>query len=147
MIKVFGIGNPLLMDDGVGIEVTKRINENDWLRKYITEIYVDDALDHIDEEDYIVIIDAVSFGGAIGELHILPFEDCRKYMNPQSFCHNRSLLSMLLLDLPQIKGELIGIEICCVAYEEGLSASLEKALPMITKEVNMRLVDMRSEEI
>lgn len=148
MIKIFGIGNPLLKDDGIGITVAKVIKQIYETETYIAEIFVEDALETIVEEDYIIIIDAVQLGKPIGEVQIISFEEYLKILTPYMFCHNRNLLDTLLISYPKIKGELIGIEINRIEYGEGLSAELEERLDDIIGQIRIRIEQLiRKEDV
>lgn len=146
MIKVFGIGNPLLKDDGIGIKVTEALKESDKIKTYITEIFVEDALEQIEEKDYVMIIDAVKLDKKVGEIHFLTFEECAQMMTPKAFCHEMSLLNTLLLDYPMIKGELIGIEVAEIDYGEDLSLELASSLLRIIEEVKQHIGQLPRKE-
>ena len=146
MIKVFGIGNPLLRDDGIGIEVAKQLPSSSRVKVYIGEIFVDDCLENIQEEDYIVIIDAVSLKQEVGNIHFLPFQDCLNFIGSKSFCHDRNLLGTLLLNYPKIRGELIGIEIAELDYGEGISETLSRCFPNIIQEIRRHLEKLSKKE-
>lgn len=146
MIKVFGVGNVLLRDDGVGIEVCRQIKLDQEVKVYIGEIYVDDCLEEVEDNDYIMIIDAVCLNKAIGKVHFLSFEECLKLMPPKAFCHDMSLLYTLLLERPNIKGELIGIEVAEINYGEGLSALLAQKLPSIIEKINEHIKEISRRE-
>lgn len=139
MIKIFGIGNPLLKDDGIGLKVTETLKENEQVKIYQTEIFVEDALEQIEETDYVVIIDAVQLDRHVGEIHFLSFEECGRLIQPKVFCHEMSLLGTLLLEYPMIKGELIGIEIAEVDYGEELSFELSQNLSKIIDQVTLHI--------
>lgn len=147
MIKVFGIGNPLLRDDAIGIEVAKKIKEGERVKTYITEIFVEEALEEIEEEDYVIVIDAVYFGAEVGELHRLTFEECVDFVKPKAFCHDRNLLTALLLGNQTVKGELIGIEVADINYGEGLSYQLAVKLPDIIEKVKMYIEEADRKEV
>lgn len=145
MIKVFGIGNPLLRDDAIGIEVAKELKEGERVKTYLTEIFVDEALEEIEEDDYVIVIDAVYFGGEVGKIHILTFEECVDFVKPKAFCHDRNLLTALLLFNQTVRGDFIGIEVAEIKFEEGLSYQLTAKLPNIIENVKkyIEIVDRK----
>lgn len=147
MIKIFGIGNPLLKDDGIGLRVTEALKEHDQVKIYLAEIFVEDALEQIEEKDYVVIIDAVQLGKGVGEIHFLSFKACSMMIQPKAFCHERSLLSTLLLDYPMIKGELVGIEVAEIDYGEEITFGLSQNLPKIIEEVTLHINELLRKEI
>lgn len=146
MIKIFGVGNVLLRDDGVGTEICKQLKVGGEAKVYIGEIFVDDCLDEIEGSDYVIIIDAVCLNNIIGEVHFLSFEECIRLITPKMFCHDMNLLYTLLLERPNIKGQLIGIEVAEVFYGEGLSVQLAQKLPSIIEEINEHIKVISSEE-
>ncbi len=147
MIKIFGIGNPLLKDDGIGLKVTEALKEHERVKIYQTEIFVEDALEQIEENDYVVIIDAVQLGKGVGEIHFLSFKECSMLIQPQVFCHERSLLGTLLIDYPLIKGEMIGIEVAEIDYGEEISLELSENLQKILEEVTVHINKLLRKEI
>ena len=73
MIKIFGIGNPLLCDDGIGVKLSQDISDYVNYPVFTGEIFTDYCFDNINEDDFIVIIDAVSLNKNIGEISVISF--------------------------------------------------------------------------
>lgn len=144
MIKVFGIGNPLLEDDGIGAAVAKVLKQEEQNRVeiFVTEIYVEEALDQIKEEDYIVILDAMNRNKMPGEISFFTFMECQKRVIPEKFCHDRNLLDTLLLFYPSINGELIGIQIAEITYKEELSFELNQEFPCIVSKISKHIAEL-----
>lgn len=140
--KIFGIGNPLLCDDGIGVEVSKRITAPQGVSIYEGEIFVEDCLSQIESGDLVIIIDAVLFDMQPGEVIMLPFEECRKFYPQIVFCHDVSLLLSLLYGSIQVTGYLVGIQAAQIDYCEGLSAVLSYKLPEIMGKVNIILNEL-----
>lgn len=76
---VLGVGNPILTDDGVGIEVAQRIREQ---VPHLDVVETSEAgialLDHMVGYDRLIIIDSIKTeGGAPGDLYSVDVEDLK----------------------------------------------------------------------
>ena len=91
---------------------------------FIGEIFTEYCMEQIDDDDYIVIIDAISLGKQVGEVSVLPFEQCRKFYHAQPFCHDASLLYLLLYSHIPYRGCLLGVEVSELSYKDRLSDAL-----------------------
>ena len=114
----------MLCDDGVGVKLSEEIADVVRYPVFTGEIFADDCLEQIREEDFIVIIDAVSFGKQVGEISVLSFEQCRSYYHAQPFCHDASLLYLLLYSHIKYRGCLLGVEVSELSYKDCLSDAL-----------------------
>ncbi len=68
---VIGVGNPDRGDDAVGIEVARQVAIE---RPHVTVLEFDDpseAIDAWEPDDVIVVTDAVSSGGLLGDIHVV----------------------------------------------------------------------------
>ena len=145
MIKIFGIGNPLLCDDGIGVRLSKDIADNVISPVYTGEIFADYCLDYIDEDDFIVIIDAVSLNQTVGQISVVPFVKCKEYFQAQPFCHDASLLYLLLNSHINYKGCLIGIEVKEISYKDCLSEELATQYESIKDKVINIISNLKEE--
>ena len=135
--KVIAIGNTLMRDDGIGIEVSKEIEEN-LLEKGIEVIYgetdVQYSISNVKEHDYIFIIDAAYYGGNPGEIISFSLNDFVSTKKGYS-AHSYSFLDLLKLYYPNVQGEIYAIEIKEVEFGIGLSTVLQEKLKIISKEI------------
>ena len=138
-LKIFGVGNPLLRDDGIGLAVSGLIARPPDARVYQGEIFVEDCLSKIDEGDAVIILDAVQLAEPAGKVIAIPFEECKRYCPPKAFCHDASLLYSLLYGNQNVSGFLIGIEAAEIDFHEGLSSVLSDKLPDIVDQVNREI--------
>ncbi len=141
-MKIFGVGNTLLCDDGIGVEVSKQIITSPNAFVYQGEIFAERCLSHIQPNDIVIIIDAVMLNRTPGDVIVLPLNECKKYYPPKAFCHDVSLLYSLLYGHIHVSGYLIGIQAAEIDYKEGLSDVLADKLPNIVSEVNIILKGM-----
>jgi hydrogenase maturation protease len=135
-VKIFGVGNPLLCDDGVGIAVSRLMDPPPDAVVFQGEIFVEDCLSNIEEGDAVIILDAVWFEAPAGKVFAIPFDECKRYFPPRAFCHDASLLYSLLYGNQNVPGFLIGIQAAEIGFLEGLSPTLLDRLPGIVEQVN-----------
>ena len=136
-IKVIAMGNVLMKDDAIGIEVAKDIEEK-LLEKGIEVIYgetdVQYSISNVQEDDYIFILDAAYYGKDPGEITCLPLNTFVSKKKGYSQ-HNYSFLDLLKLYYPNVKGEIFAIEVKEVEFGFGLSSVLQEKLKVISKEI------------
>lgn len=136
-IKVIAIGNVLMKDDAIGIEVIKEIEEK-LLEKNIEVIYGETNIHHcisvVKEDDYIIILDAACFEKNPGEITFLPLN---KFISKKKGYsqHSYSFLDLIRIYYPNIQGEIYGIEVKEVEFGFGLSSVLQPQLNIISKKI------------
>lgn len=146
-VKVIAIGNILMRDDGIGIEIAKEIEEK-LLERGIEVIYGETDLQYsifsVKEDDYIIIFDAAHYGKNPGEVTFLPLNTF--ISNKKGYSqHSYSFLDLLKLYYPNIKGIIYGIEVKEVELGLGLSEFLRKKIKAISKEI-LSQIDIVLEE-
>lgn len=136
-VKVIAIGNILMRDDAIGIEIVKEIEEA-LLKKGIEVIYGETDFQYIisgvEEDDYIIILDAACYGKEPGEITFLPINTFVSKKKGYSQ-HSYSFLELLKLYYPNIKGYIYGIEVKEVEFRLGLSRFLQEKVKYISKEI------------
>lgn len=136
-VKVIAIGNILMKDDAVGIEVGKEIEER-LLAKGIEVIYGETdfqyCLSRVREEDYIFILDAAQYGKRAGDITFISLNNFSPKKKDYSQ-HSYSFLDLLKLYYPKIQGEIHAIEIKEVEFGLGLSPVLQEKLKTISEEI------------
>lgn len=136
MIKVFGIGNLLLSDDGIGVRVVEELKDQLISLKDTIEVFVGETdylycLDKISDNDFVIIVDGTYFETNAGKITVLSFEDCDEFLQHSSTSHDENLLKVLRTEAPHINGVLIGIEIGKVSYSLELSPELQEKFSTI----------------
>ncbi len=131
MIKVFGIGNILLCDDGIGVRVAENLKEEiealgDDIEVIIGKTDVLYCINKIEEDDEVVIIDSTYFMTRPGAVTVKSLDRCDEFINYDYSPHEESLLSLLRKERRDVKGYLIGIEISHIDYSEELSKILNR---------------------
>ncbi|MEN6316554.1 MAG: hydrogenase maturation protease [Clostridiaceae bacterium] len=134
---VLGIGNRLLMDDGIGLyvaEALKELSTGD-IHCVIGETDIDYCLDEVKGAEFLIIIDAAKLGKASGEVTVLDLDDVKACRNLGLSMHNLRLFNMVELIYKDIKGIMIGIEPYMIDYNLGLSEEISIKLPEILTKV------------
>lgn len=140
MIKVFGVGNILLCDEGVGVKVVEHLSEKITSLGEGVEVTIGgtDALyciNKIQDEDNVIIVDSTYFMTRPGSIVVKTLEECDNFIDYEYSAHEESLLSILRKERREVKGYLIGIEIGRIDYSIELSKRLNKIFPEICDKV------------
>ena len=140
MIKVFGIGNILLCDDGIGVRVAENLKEEiealgDDIEVIIGKTDALYCINKIEEDDEVIIIDSTYFMTRPGAVTVKSLDKCDDFINYDYSPHEESLLSLLRKERRDVKGYLIGIEISHIDYSEELSKILNRKFKDICSRV------------
>lgn len=135
-----GIGNRLLMDDGIGVYIVEKLkekneNRNGSIKYAIGETDIDYCMDEIENANYVVIIDALYAGNTPGSITIFPLDHMNIHINSAFFSHDAHLLNKISSLKPDLKGLFIGIEPLEIKYGIGLSDKLSLKLPELVKKI------------
>lgn len=147
MVKVFGIGNILLCDDGIGVRVAENLKEEiealgDDIEVIIGKTDVLYCINKIEEDDEVIIIDSTYFMTRPGAVTVKSLDRCDEFINYDYSPHEESLLSLLRKERRDVKGYLIGIEISHIDYSEELSKILNKKFKDICSRVYNEIVEI-----
>lgn len=133
-ILVLGIGNCLMMDDGIGVYIveglSKLYSENEQISFVIGETDFDYCLDVIEDAEYIILVDAVKANKPPGMITIYPLHEIGRLENGLSM-HQLHFLHYI----QGRQGELIGIEPFQIDFQMGLSEGLKGSFEEILSEV------------
>lgn len=134
---VLGIGNRLLMDDGIGLYVANALKElsSGDIHCVMGETDIDYCLDEVKGAEFLIIIDAAKLGKASGEVTAFSLDDVKAHNDLGLSMHNLHLFDMLEQIYKDIKGIMIGIEPYMIDYNLGLSEELNIRLPEIITEI------------
>ena len=153
-VIIIGVGNPVLTDDGVGLEVVRRLAERLKDRPDITtlEWYAGgiSLMEAMSGHDWAILIDAiVTEHGKPGTIYSLTPSDLRQSKNIHS-THDASLAVALelgkMLGLPLPRGVKVwAVEAQDVeTFNEGLTEAVARAVPAVVGQVLRDLRDTRS---
>jgi hydrogenase maturation protease len=138
-IIVLGIGNQLMMDDGIGIylvEELSKLNHTPHVSFLIGESDIDYCMGEIKKATFVVIVDAVYSGNNSGELTVYPLENLHEHQTLDISAHNFHLFQSLYQQRETIKGYLIGVEPFEIKFHIGLSNSLQEKWKTILEDVS-----------
>jgi hydrogenase maturation protease len=141
-VRVIGVGNILLKDDGIGVRVAEYIKEKKLLPPQID--IVDGGtgglqlMPMIKDEDCLIIIDAVKGGDRPGSIYRFTIDDIPVHIAQKTSLHELGLQEVFaLMDLSEGKRPetviIIGIEPGEVNYGMELSPELKAAVPKVAK--------------
>ncbi|MDF2819908.1 MAG: hydrogenase maturation protease [Clostridiales bacterium] len=142
-IKVIGMGNVLMKDDGIGMKVANVIEEN-LSHKNIEVIYGETDFEYcismIKESDYLFILDAACYEKVPGEITRIPLNQF--VSNKKGYSqHSYNFLDLLKLNYPNIQGEIFAIEIKEIDFCFDLSIELKEKI----KDISNEIIDMIDE--
>ncbi|WP_299094772.1 hydrogenase maturation protease [uncultured Metabacillus sp.] len=141
-IIVLGIGNRLMMDDGIGIyliEQLSKLNHTPHVSFLIGESDIDYCMDHIMKATFVIIVDAVFSGNKPGELTVYPLANLHEYQTLDISAHNFHLFQSLYQQKALIKGYLIGVEPYEIGFHIGLSKTLSEKWETILQDVSQTI--------
>jgi hydrogenase maturation protease len=135
-LLVLGLGNLLLTDDGVGLELLRRLREGRQDDRRVE--FVDGGtqglalLGHLEERQALLILDASALGAEPGTVHHLP--DARgRCAAPGTTAHESNAADLLatadLLGQAPPRAVLVGVEPAVMRTGIGLSEPVRQALP------------------
>ncbi len=147
-ILVLGIGNPLLKDDGIGIELLTRLTEQN--RRCCDQVqFVDGGtqgialLNYVSGRSALILLDAVALGAEPGTLHVMQDEAVLKLGSRSASAHEGNAgellrTARLLGDLPE-RLFLIGIEPTTIGTGIELSEQVQAAIPAAIDAANSKI--------
>lgn len=139
---VLGIGNRLMMDDGIGVEVVGALMEDAvWGERVAFEIGETDfdyCMEAAIEAEYLIIIDSAITGKAPGEITVFPLSQlCSS--KPGISLHNLHFLDLIQQFDQKKCGILIGIEPYQIDVHWGISRELKEKMSEIVGQVRQMI--------
>lgn len=125
------LGSPLKSDDNVGNVVLKRLGRITRVQMLSGEQAPENVLGKIREPDKLFLLDALDFGGEVGEVRLFKPEEVQDYLTTT---HNVSP-KVLASFFPKAEIRIIGIQPKDLGFGKELSKELQKKLPEIVKKV------------
>ena len=138
---VIGIGNPNRGDDAVGVRVARQVAAE---HLDILTLELDDpseALDAWDPEDTVIVADAITSGGAPGDIHVVDVIEHRlpegswSAMGTHAFGLAAIVELARSLDLMPRRLVVVGVEAAQFTHGAPLSEAVLAALPAATDAV------------
>jgi len=143
---VLGIGNPLLGDDGFGVEVVRRLRQQQ--RPPCVEFLDGGALGlallpHLEGRSHILVVDAIDCGGEPGQIVRLGAAEIPACRGLKLSEHQVTFHEVLaLMDLLEIKPQellVVGVQPRSTHWGDPLSAEVEAAIPAVMNEIERQL--------
>lgn len=136
MIKVIGIGNLLMGDDGISLKIIDSIEEelkklNLSIECIKAETDFNYALDNIQNGDLLFILDSTLLGLECGQITKISLNEFGRYSSNLLSVHGMSLLSLINHSNIEIEGFILGIEV----VEVGFSLEITNGLKIKFKEI------------
>lgn len=142
---VLGIGNRLMMDDGIGIYLIEELMKHDDeinIQYVVGESDVDYCIQQIENATSVIIIDAAMSDGQPGDVTIYPLDNLAVFRLLDFSQHNLHLFQVLYQLKDNIQGYLIGIEPYQISYNLGLSAIIENKWGNIVHYVKNVIIEL-----
>ncbi len=146
-IAVFGIGNILLSDDGVGVHTLNRLKEEYDLPGYVELIDGGtkglDLLPLLEDRDKVLIIDAANFKKDPGTIDVVEGDNIPAFLSTKLSVHQIGLPDMLfaakLMNIMPEEMCLIGIQPESMATSTDMSDVVSKGMKPLLEKVVERL--------
>lgn len=135
---VLGIGNRLMMDDGIGIYLVEDLMKDESIQNIeyiIGESDIDYCIQQIENATFVIIIDCTMTGGQPGDVTIHSLDNLVVSRLLDLSIHTLHLFQVLYQLRNQIKGYLIGIEPYKITFHFGLSNVIENKRTVIKENV------------
>lgn len=135
-ILIVGLGNSLLMDDGIGVHAVNELLKSPPPGTLVVEVgtAVLDALHLFEWADKIIAIDAMQAGNAPGSVYSFGLDDVQENTHQESL-HELNLLAVFRF-LPEKKRPqiaMLGVEPETIDFGLELTPSVEAALPVLVQ--------------
>ncbi len=127
MVKVLGIGNRLMMDDGIAIAVLENIRDK--LIAMGTEVIIGETdlqfcFHQLELEDFVIILDATYSEREAGSIYSCKLEKVITVYRASNSQHDMNIFDLMRLYTKYTRGYFIGIEV----GEIGLGFKLSETL-------------------
>ncbi len=143
---VLGIGNRLMMDDGIGVyiveELRKRKTGNDTC--YVSgETDASFCMQQIREASSVIIIDAAYLGNEPGSIYTIHIKQALQGPLNMFSMHELDLFRQIKIEGKDVEGIFIGVEPKEITFGMQLSDVLQNKLENITDKIEMVIESIR----
>ncbi|CUT04583.1 hydrogenase maturation protease [Candidatus Chrysopegis kryptomonas] len=151
-IAVLGIGNPLLGDDGFGVEVVKKLSQTlgespdvEIIDGGSLGIYL---LPYLEDKTHLIVVDVINFGGKPGEIVKFKLEDIPAYISLKVSEHqitfHEVIALMNLLGIKPVENLVIGVQPKSNKWGDNISDEIRRAIDKVIDEVKKQIEIWRS---
>lgn len=145
-VLVLGVGNRLMMDDGVGVAVVEHLAAHappdDRVRYEIGETDFAYCLELAEQTDQLILVDAVMTEKGPGDVTVLELRALSP-AGPGLSLHHAHLVDLLLQHDPETSAVLVGIEPFQIDFHWGLSPVLAGRFAGIVRAVKEAIGQVR----
>ncbi|PLR95064.1 hydrogenase maturation protease [Bacillus sp. T33-2] len=141
-IMVLGIGNQLMMDDGIGIYLVEELKKRECtsnISYLVGESDIDYCIEQIEGASFVIILDAVISGKEPGDISNYPLANLHQHERLDISPHNLHLFHVLANEKDKIKGFLIGVEPYEIRFHIGLSQTLHQKWDLLIDNVKVAI--------
>lgn len=124
-VALLGVGNPLMGDDGVGCWIAEELRGKVKVRVFVGEDVPENYLYDIAKEEprYLLVIDAVDFGGKPGEVRLVDVEE----ITPRFLSSHGMSLNIMASLLKGCEVILLGIQPKVLAFGAQMSEEVRES--------------------
>ncbi|EPY2280389.1 hydrogenase maturation protease [Clostridium sporogenes] len=131
------MGNILMGDDGIAIEIAKNIQG--FLKKNNIEVIIGETdfeycLSNIKKDDFLFILDAGYYGKKIGDITTLSLDNYTSHKKGYTQ-HSYSFIDLVKLYYKETKGYILAIEVSNIDYTLEISKELKANMNKISNEI------------
>lgn len=148
MAKVLGIGNRLMMDDGIAIAVLEDMRDRLMamgLEVIIGETDPQFCFHQLELDDFVIVVDAIYSEREAGSVYACKLEKVITAYEETFFQHDRSIFDLMRLYSKFVRGYLIGIEVAEVGVGFGLSEALLELFHSICSDIECLISEIVKE--
>jgi hydrogenase maturation protease len=140
VIKVIGIGNRVMGDDGISLHVLEKIQNEILSLKTDIKVIIGETdfvycLNKINYDDFVIIIDSTYLGLETGKVTLISFDEFPKVLNYFAAQHDINLVNIIINYKSCLRGYVIGIEIFEIDYSLNISEALNARFEDICEDV------------
>lgn len=145
-ILVLGVGNILLKDEGVGVKVVEKLQEEYDFSDNV-EIMDGGTLglrlsDYITQCDFLIVVDAVLGGGEPGTIYRLEDDDLKLSLAFKNSMHDLDLLETLACcDIIGHRPDAVVIGVEPASYKTGMGVELTETIAAKVPEMSGRVLE------
>lgn len=148
MIKVIGIGNRFMKDDGIAVAVLENIRnklESMEIEVIIGETDFQYCFHLLKKDDFVIVLDASYSGAPVGSIHSYKLQEAVAEYGETDFQHDMNIFDLIRLYSKPLKGYFIGIEIAETGFGCELSEAMKKKFYDICLEVERIICEIAKE--
>ncbi|MEY8352285.1 hydrogenase maturation protease [Lachnospiraceae bacterium 54-53] len=149
MVKLIAVGNRFMKDDGIAVKAAELLESRLaplGLPVIIGETDCQSCFYLLNEDDFVIILDAFFSGEEPGSIHTFSLSEAVSQSEGPFLQHDMSLFELIKLHGSPSRGRVIGIEIGEIGFGDELSPVLRDRLPQVCGELENTIKEILWEE-